>query len=780
MVVTPDPSDVPSHAGARQVFANVSPRTVGRITSTGLSLVLIFLAAFAVLSAITTRNAAAQVKQATEMSDLYQQARFAVAAEELLERKYRLEPSPEVAVKYRTAADTLVTALETVSARGDAAEQAYVAKVFSMHRDYLNAIQRMFVAVDAGNTALVLEIDGNEVDPAFDAIETLVDQAAEAHREQALQRLSELDQTEALVFTTTPIVFAVGLILLAFFWSVLRSFQRRLDLAGRQATQREIERVKSIVERDAAREANRAKSTFLATMSHELRTPLSGILGYSELLQMRAQHLGYQELIEDIEKIWMSGKHLLALINDVLDLSKIEAGKMQLFIEPLEIGELLDDVVATTQTLVAKNLNNLALEVPENLGSMHTDVTKIRQVLINLLSNAAKFTQHGTIVLRVEQEQGPDGQWIRFIVRDTGIGISAEQLQRLFQPFTQADASTTRKYGGTGLGLALSKQLCEHLGGSITVESTPGVGSIFTVSLPAFTEDQSTSATVARPEMDPEEANMFESDVEFTTTATVLVIDDDPQTREIITRHLVAQGMSVECAASGIEGLHLARALLPSAITLDIVMPEMDGWDVLTECKADPLLAEIPVIMVSIIDEKTKGFALGVADYLVKPVEHDRLIRLIQQHSRPAHPNFMPHDRSILVVEDDVNLRTMLRRVLSGAGWDVVEAPTGQAALDWVSSNTPALIILDLMLPELDGIQVIERLQAMQNGQSTPIVVVTAKDLTPAERARLNGSIAQILQKGDYHLEDLLATVYDLVMGQLQMQSLESQEATDD
>ena len=771
--MTPHPINVSTKANWRQIFANVPPRTGARIASIGLALILILLAICAIWGAVTTRNAAARATQASQISDLYQQARFAVAEEESLERKYRLEPSPEVAARYYAAADALVKALEAAGPPENLAEHAFVVDVLAAHRVYLDATRHMFAEVDAGHADLVIAIDNNEADPAFSVIETQVDQAATTYHEQALQALNDLDQAEALVFSTTPIAFALGLILLTLFWGILHSLNRRLELAGQLETQREIERVKKNAELEAALAANRAKSTFLATMSHEFRTPLTAIFGYTELMKMQAEHYGYQELVVDIERIWTSGKHLLALINDVLDLSKIEAGKAELYIEDINLRVLIDDLVSANQPLVAKNGNRLTLVAAEDLGSMRTDATKLRQVLLNLLSNAAKFTQQGEIVLGVELDQRADDVWVRFSISDTGIGLSAEQSQHIFQPFIQADASTTRKYGGTGLGLALCKHLCTLLGGQITLESTLGAGSTFVVTLPAHMAYELT-ATTAWIEYEAEEVDPFDSDADDSAIATVLVIDDDPQCREIIMRHLIGQGLNVECAASGAEGLRLARKLAPSAITLDVVMPGMDGWEVLTAFKADPLLADIPIIMLSIVDDKMQGFALGATDYLVKPIDRDRLVKLLQQHGRSSDSDLRPHNRTILLVEDDANVRAITARAISAAGWQVVEVATGRAALDWAATHTPALILLDLMLPELDGIQVLEGLHELPHAQHIPVVVVTAKELTPTERTYLHNSVAQVLQKGTYRLEDLLATVHDLAVRQQPNQDIAS------
>lgn len=760
-----------------QLIVRSSPRAVGRFASAGLCVVLLLLTTFAVWVAFATNQASIRAKYASELSDKYEQARYAVGAEESLERKYRLDPSAQVRDKHRAAGADLLAALTYIRQVGGESDRAIVDSVIGTHRRYLDAVDQMFLAVDAGDTPRVREIDETETDPAFTLIEEQIDRSASNHHEQAIQRLADLEKIEQLVFITTPIVFAIGILLLVVFWFVLRSYQKYIDDANQDATQRELDRIRSDAERDAAKAANLAKSSFLATTSHELRTPLSVIIGYSELLQLQAQHFKHDNLLPDIDKIWASGKHLLALINDVLDLSKIEAGKMDMYLEPTDMNSLLDDVVSSARPLIEKNKNSFVIQQINELGILYSDSTKVRQILLNLLSNAAKFTDAGTITLAVERKYDQAGDQFHFRVMDTGIGITSAQLNQLFQPFTQADASTTRKYGGTGLGLVLSRRLSELLGGTINVESTIGVGSCFEFSLPATHADQ--PAPSIEPQLDmlaPENQSNPLAD----TLGTVLVIDDDPLAREVITRYLVSQRLHVEMASTGAEGIRRARELQPIAITLDVVMREMDGWEVLTTLKADPAVSHIPVIMLTIVDEQRKGFALGVADYLVKPVDGMQLVALLNQYRHAATTGLaLPHGE-ILLVEDDPQLQSMLARLLNDAGWAVAEAATGPAALERANKHQPDMIILDLILPGMDGIQLIDALRAMPAGQDVPIIVITAKDLTASERNHLNSSVAHILQKGDYRLEDLLGTVYELMLSHVQNQYQQYPEAAHD
>ncbi len=521
---------------------------------------------------------------------------------------------------------------------------------------------------------------------------------------------------------------------------------------------------------EAAESANRAKSTFLANMSHELRTPLNAIIGYSEMLQEEAEDYGNEKLVPDLEKIRSAGKHLLSLINDILDISKIEAGRMELYLETFDISSLIDSAVATALPLIEKNGNILEIYCPDNLDTMHADMTKVRQVLLNLLSNAAKFTKNGKIAIGVEkinneqlriknQEESSqilisNSEFLSFRIADTGIGMNPEQLQRVFLPFTQADASTTRQYGGTGLGLAISQRFCQMMGGTIEANSQLGTGSAFTVILPS---------QIKLPETENKVHDSKRSIV-VNGAGTILVVDDDPISRDLIERALTRQGLHIELASSGEEALELAKELHPDAITLDVMMPGMDGWAVLSALKADPDLAEIPVILLSFVGNKSLGFALGASDYLTKPVDGKRLAALLRKYRRDK--DNLENDNltcQILIVEDDVTTRAILRRILEKQGWTVTEADSGRAALDRLDVSRPNLILLDLMLPEMNGFELIGELRKSYSGDPIPIVVITGKDLTPAESQQLNGCVDRVLKKGVYSCDSLVRDVRSIV-----------------
>ncbi|MGH7797225.1 MAG: response regulator [Candidatus Binatia bacterium] len=496
--------------------------------------------------------------------------------------------------------------------------------------------------------------------------------------------------------------------------------------------------------------ANQHKSEFLANMSHELRTPLNAIIGYSEMLEEEAEDLGQGSFVPDLKKIHGAGKHLMSLINNVLDLSKIEAGKMDLYLENFEIGSMIQEVVATVKPLVEKNGNALHVQCGDGLGAMRADLTKVRQTLFNLLSNACKFTERGTVTLTARRESVNSGEWISLRVTDTGIGMSPEQTSKLFQAFTQADTSTTRKYGGTGLGLAISQKFCQMMGGEITVLSAPEHGSTFTVRLPAVVAEFEAGLSHS------EEAAAITGQV-FNGAPTVLVIDDDPTVHDLMRRFLNKEGLQMIAGGGGEEGIRLARELRPTVITLDVLMPGMDGWAVLTALKSDPLLVDIPVIMLTIMDEKQMGYALGAADYLTKPIDWERLADLLQRYecARPPCP--------VLIVEDDAVMREMLRRRLEKEAWTVIEAENGRIGLERMAERQPDLILLDLMMPEMDGFQFLDKVRQQDAWKSIPVIVITAKELTPEDRQRLNGSVEKILHKGAYSREELIGEVRNLV-----------------
>jgi GAF domain-containing protein/DNA-binding response OmpR family regulator len=491
--------------------------------------------------------------------------------------------------------------------------------------------------------------------------------------------------------------------------------------------------------------ANRHKSEFLANMSHELRTPLNAIIGYSEMLEEEAADLSQDAFVPDLRKINAAGKHLLELINAVLDLSKIEAGKMDLLVEPFTVATLVTDITAVVRPLAEKNGNHLEARCDSAAGEMRADLTKVRQALFNLLSNACKFTERGTVTLTAMREAGAAGDTMVFTVSDTGIGLTEQQIGRLFQEFTQAEASTSRRYGGTGLGLALSRRLCRLMGGDITVESALGRGSTFTVRLPAevaAAESETVAAGSPAPAEGPAGGSL------------VLVVDDDPAVRDLMARFLGREGFRVAVAAGGEEGLRLARELRPDAITLDVMMPGLDGWTVLGALKAESVTADIPVVMLTIVDDRNLGYALGAAEYLTKPIDRDRLLAVLGRYRR---------DRTVLLVEDDAALRELLRRVLEREGYTVIEAADGQAALERLRDRTPGVILLDLMMPVMDGFEFLAERRRDEAWQAIPVIVLTAKDLSPEDHERLNGSVARVLQKGAYSREALLAEVRALV-----------------
>jgi signal transduction histidine kinase/DNA-binding response OmpR family regulator len=493
-------------------------------------------------------------------------------------------------------------------------------------------------------------------------------------------------------------------------------------------------------QKQAAEAANHAKSAFLANMSHELRTPLNAIIGYSEMMMEDAEESGVTGVVPDAEKIRAAGKHLLDLINAVLDLSKIEAGKMELYLETFSIEGLVRETVEIIEPQTVKNGNKLIVDVEPGLSSMRADQTKVKQSLSNLMSNASKFTSNGQINLTVRRMPN---DMVAFEVKDTGLGMTEDQITRIFLPFTQADTSTSRKFGGTGLGLVISRRFAQLMGGEITVASVPERGSTFTLLLPQNVAGAPTGEVVTGRS-------------ERNDAGVVLAIDDDPAVHELLKRSLSRHGLRVVSARSGEEGMRMARKLRPQVITLDVMMPGMDGWAVLSNLKSDPELANIPVVMLTIADSKNLGYALGAADYLTKPIDRERLAAVLLRYRTDS-------SGVALVVEDDPGSRDMLRRLLEGDGWAVTEASNGIAGLQQLQEKRPSVILLDLMMPEMDGFEFLDEMHRKPEWKNIPVIVVTAKDLTNEERDRLNGHADKILQKGGYQREELLQRVSEMV-----------------
>lgn len=550
--------------------------------------------------------------------------------------------------------------------------------------------------------------------------------------------------------------------------------------------------------RTEAEQASQSKSQFLANVSHELRTPLNAIIGYSEMLQEELSGPTQKQQLDDVDKIHGAGTHLLSLINDILDLSKIEAGKMELFLEHFEIATIVNSVTQTAQPLMAQKHNQLVVDCPANVGAMVADMTKLRQALLNLLSNAAKFTDNGTITVSVTKQaslplwkrnsgdspEGTIGQnesGFTFAVSDTGIGMTPEQQTKLFQAFVQVDGSTTRNYGGTGLGLVITRDFCRMMGGDVHCQSQVGVGTTFTIWLPDQVSDLSAQAALSAEKLSAEKlsaekrtpanrppaiASTTSSQERPTTTGTgttILVIDDNESVRDLTDRFLTQAGYQVITAANGMEGLRVALSAAPSIILLDVMMPEMDGWSVLRALKLDAQLMHIPVLMMTITDDKSLGYALGAADYLLKPVSSERLVNVLEKYRSPETAQTAENNSWVMLVEDNAANREMTRRQLHATGWQVIEAENGLQALTQLEQHCPDVILLDLMMPEMDGFEFLQQLRQRPEWRAIPVIVLTAKDLTAADHQRLKGQIQQLHQKGAYSRQMLLEEIQALL-----------------
>ncbi len=521
------------------------------------------------------------------------------------------------------------------------------------------------------------------------------------------------------------------------------------DITERKKAQTEL-----INAKQAAEEASRTKSDFLANMSHELRTPLNAIIGYSQMLQEEATDDGQDAYLADLTKIENAGKHLLSLINDILDLSKIEAGRMTVFAEPVNLGAVIAEVRGIIEPLAAKNGNKLVIDCPGDIGTIESDLTKLKQSLLNLLSNASKFTKDGVVALTVARG-GEDGEGtISFRVADTGIGMSPEQMGRLFQAFAQADSSTTRKFGGTGLGLAITRHFARMLGGDVTVTSELGKGSVFLLTLPERTAGTTAAPALPQDKAAPKRTVSGDAEAEFT----VLVVDDDEAVHETIGTMLAREGYRVLHARSGAEALTTAREAHPDAITLDVMMPQMDGWSVLSALKADPDLADIPVTIVTMLNDRAIAFSLGASGFLTKPIDWGQLNAILRRHTD------LGVTAPVLVIDDDPEMRRMAGQMLERMGMQVAEAENGAAGLAWLAANPPpAIILLDLMMPVMDGFAFLDRLRADASRSAVPVLVVTAMDLSGAEREQLQGLTRNVIAKGASTGVDLRSAIRDVL-----------------
>jgi CheY-like chemotaxis protein/nitrogen-specific signal transduction histidine kinase len=488
-------------------------------------------------------------------------------------------------------------------------------------------------------------------------------------------------------------------------------------------------------------EACRARSSFLANMSHELRTPLNAIIGYSELV---LEELVDHELHDDVSRIHGAARHLLSVISDVLDLARIEAGRMGVHAESVDPVAVVRDVVQALGSLAASNGNRLVMRLDE-LPNVAIDGGKLRQIVHNLVHNACRFTHEGEIEVAVGQGRGR----LLLTVRDQGIGMDPERLEHLFDAFTQGDGSTTRRYGGMGLGLALTRAFVDMLGGVITVESAVGQGSTFHIELPMEVAPRglAKAATIVAESRGPDPRRA--GDV-------VLVIDDDPSVRDVVRRTLEPLGFTVHDAATGEEGLELARQIKPRLITLDLLLPGVDGFQVLHELKNDPQLADTSVVLMSMVDERPRAVGLGATDYLVKPVDRGDLVDTV-------HRLLCPEAGTVLVAEDDPATRAMVRRTLEKEGWKVLAAEDGRRALEILETETIHAVLLDLMMPDVDGFAVAARMREDERWRDIPVVVLTAMDLTANDLSRLRGRVENVLLKGAFAQRDLLRQVREMV-----------------
>ncbi|OGR82443.1 MAG: hypothetical protein A2902_03525 [Elusimicrobia bacterium RIFCSPLOWO2_01_FULL_64_13] len=512
-----------------------------------------------------------------------------------------------------------------------------------------------------------------------------------------------------------------------------------------------VSRVEKALEKQALasevaslKEINRLKSEFLANMSHELRTPMNAIIGYSSLILDRL----YGDLTEKqdtaLKRISANAQNLLQLINNILDISKLAAGKMPLYLEKFNLKDLATETVEMMEALAREKHVSLALDNAPDCAIM-SDKTRVKQILINLIGNAVKFTSQGGVAVSCEPD--PAAGTVKIRVKDTGIGIQPGHLELIFEEFRQEDASTTREFGGTGLGLSIVKKLSELLGGGISVESVPGAGSTFTVSLPLKAASSVDGAGDILREAPPADEGLPPRKQKV-----ILSIDDDPEVLQLLKDSLQGTEYRFLGAQNGDEGIALAKQFRPFAITLDILMPHRDGWSVIQSLKSDPDTRSIPVIIVSIMENRSLGYSLGVSDYLIKPFDRKTLLESLRR-SAPAEK------KKILIVEDDAELNSFMRTLLESEGYKVSSAFDGEQGAAMAELDRPDLIVLDLMMPRLDGFGLLERIQLNPALADARVVVMTAKNLTPEETEALRKRAELIIEKGSKSLKEILEII---------------------
>ena len=497
--------------------------------------------------------------------------------------------------------------------------------------------------------------------------------------------------------------------------------------------------------RDEARDASDQKTKFFANMSHELRTPLNAILGYGEMLYEDCEDLGYEDLLPDLKKITSAGSHLLSLINNILDLSKIEAGKMELFITNFEIEDMVDTIKDVSSPLAAKNENEFVINFDGAVGAMSQDETKLRQCLTNFLSNAFKFTKNGKVTLDVRSEIKNDIEFINFSVIDTGAGMSPEGVAKVFEEYTQAERSTSANYGGTGLGLPISKKFAELMGGDVTVTSKEGEGSVFSIIVPR-------ECTEYEDEVEKGLINL-DSDQNI-----VVLVDDDTAMHGLIKRTISKLNLTLIGATNGEKGMDLIREVKPKLILLDVLMPGRDGWSILKECKTDEELKDIPVIMISQLDQSNMAESLGANEYMTKPIDRELFLNTVKRILGASSK-----DKKVLVIDDDKDVRDLMSRLLNDIGVRPIDARDGKEGLERTKDN-PSLIVLDLEMPRMDGFEFLENyIKTTPEEKRAPVLVYSGKDLSDVQSELLKDKVVGLVKKDAASMENLSNTISGLI-----------------